>query len=218
MNGIKCPTAFFMTRADLITCWLEKAPFQYRNTLFQTNEKAFSQLLGVHFISRYFYEYSTIILRFYVIFTNILQLFYEGALDMKWQLTNETRSAELVIIILNPASPSRIIVFGYFLTQLACPFFSTCNNLRPTHTLICDDFPRPTIKFHGFPGFPWSVRTLSYFVCFTSFIDIIIVIVIIIFCFIFWLLLFTSVARAMKVLRKLGWCCLQIGVGIVRVD
>ena len=84
MNGIKCPTAFFMTRADLITCWLEKAPFQYRNTLFQTNEKAFSQLLGVHFISRYFYEYSTIILRFYVIFTNILQLFYEGARDMKW--------------------------------------------------------------------------------------------------------------------------------------
>ena len=38
------------------------------------------------------------------------QLFYEGALDMKWYITNEARSAELVMIILYPASPSRIIV------------------------------------------------------------------------------------------------------------
>ena len=73
-----------MTRADLITCRLEKAPFQYCITLFHTDEKAFSQLLGVHFILCYFYDYSTIILRFYAIFTNISQLFHEGALDMKW--------------------------------------------------------------------------------------------------------------------------------------
>ena len=38
------------------------------------------------------------------------QLFYEGALDMKWYMTNVARSAELVVIISYPASPSRIIV------------------------------------------------------------------------------------------------------------
>ena len=40
-----------------------------------------------------------------------ITLVYEGALDMKWWVTKEARSAELVIIILYPASPSRIIVF-----------------------------------------------------------------------------------------------------------
>ena len=30
---------------------------------------------------------------------SIKQLFYKGALDMKWKITNEARSAELVIII-----------------------------------------------------------------------------------------------------------------------
>ena len=39
-----------------------------------------------------------------------LILFYEGALDMEWYVTNEARRAELFMIISYPASPSRIIV------------------------------------------------------------------------------------------------------------
>ena len=38
------------------------------------------------------------------------QLFYEGALDMKWYITNEAHSAQLVMIISYPAIPSRVIV------------------------------------------------------------------------------------------------------------
>ena len=48
---------------------------------------------------------------------NNLQLFHECALDMRWQIANEARNAELAIIISYPTSANGIIVLSKTLTK-----------------------------------------------------------------------------------------------------